>query len=238
MFRMFDESDQTDFLDEFGVDIKYYRSKQCSCIAENGGVFDNKDDCYLGWRYDEPVITRVIRTNFKIDVENINLGLLYEGGVRFTIFKTKLDGTSEPMFQYLSKGDVIVNLNDTIRKTDHINPDIRNHLAAFNVKKVLSISQLKTIFKEDEDYDVTYGDKTEIVWAEGKKPDGMYAVDFEANINYVLFSETPRLRGADSDSVPKSITCVLRPYSNREQQRLLDLLDYTEKPEENININA
>jgi len=241
MLEIFDDGDQQDLLDEFGTECLIYSSTQCSCIFENNGRFDNKDDCYFGYRFKEPVSQILIRTNYRMGEENINLGALFQGGARFSIFKNQLDGTPNPFYKTLARGDVIVNLSDTIRKTDFLNYKKRDHLWAFNVIEVQSISSRSKIFKPDIDYKIeiaeNQNDKTNIIWQpKGETPEDVYAVEYISNVNYWVYSDLPKSRGASNDSVPKSVSCILRAYGEKEMSNLLNVLDFTSKPDDNVNI--
>jgi hypothetical protein len=241
MFEIFDNADVEDLLDEFGVNILYYKAKKCTCIIENSGRWDPKDNCYFGWRFEEPIKLEVVRTNYKMDISNINLGEIFHGGCHFTVFKKYTDNTPNPMWRSLSQGDVIVNLDDVARKVDQLDIGKRNFLYAFNIVQVLSVYYKGKTYVEGKDYNVKKEEgtnpKTIIEWIdEGEKPDKYYSVEFEYNVNYWLFNEMPKQRGAGDDSLPKSVTCIIRPYGETETKNLLKYVNYAEPPDENINI--
>lgn len=241
MLELFDDVDVEDLLEEFGVNCLYYKAKKCTCIIENEGRWDPKDDCYFGWRFEDPIAQRLVRTNFKMDISNINLGEIFHGGCKYTIFKRLPSGTPNPIWRFLSQGDVIVNLNDIGRKTDNLKRGYRDYLYSFNVVKVLSVYYRGKNFVEGKDYQVVYSatqkENTEIKWLDdGDKPESDYTAEFEYNVNYWLFNEQPTQRGAGEDSLPKTVTCVIRPYGETESKGLLNILNYVERPDENINV--
>lgn len=211
--------------------VRIYFARQCSCIANNGGRYDPScKDCIYGFIYeDKATDDLMIRTSMSLKFMTNEQAAIFTGGCYLTVRKVDFDGKEVPAYSRLTDGDVIVVKNDFKRSREICELNIKDYLFAFNVKQVLSVSQKKKVFKENIDYKVIYKeDKTAIEWI-GEKPGNngqnvrqYYSVEYLAEINYMVWNDQLKTRGALDSNLPKKIACVLRPYFEEDFNSLVE----------------
>lgn len=251
---VFDLSDWSDMVDEFGVWMNYYKAVICSCVAENNGHPDTNCDCYAGFRYPHnPVSVKLIRTSVDIRKMPDRLGLELQGGCHLTIprcFKEDTEYYVNYVYDTISVGDVFVVNTRTRRDRDILQRGVRDFLHAFDVNDVLSIYQRGVKYRANVDYEVnTYkypfpfwyvGFKTEtdlnkgkfniggeIDWlAGGDSPEvnEFYSVEFLSKMQYIVWSDLAKDRGTENDQLPKHVICKLRQFINFGESQL-DLIN-------------
>jgi len=192
---------------------KIYFSRLCTCVAGNNGVYDPQcKECIYGFIYAEPIEELVIRTAMRIDRQNEKMSNLYEGGARITIPKYGIDRHEVIAYSKITQGDIITMTGDNRRDRDICELGTKDYLIAFDVKKVLSVSEKRKEFVLHTDYEVNYSPmQTEIKWLEGERPSKFYSVEFISEINYLVWSDQAKPRGGSDDTVPKMVFCRLRP---------------------------
>jgi len=76
-----------ELLDDFSIVAKYYAGRICSCVASNHGSYDPKCGCIGGFRYQQPVEYRLLRTSIRYDKITEKAGQILQGGCLLTIPK-------------------------------------------------------------------------------------------------------------------------------------------------------
>ena len=74
-----------ELIDDFGVVVKYYAGRICSCVAENDGSYDPTCGCMGGFRYKDSVEYKVIRSSIRYDKVTEKAGQVLQGGCLLTI---------------------------------------------------------------------------------------------------------------------------------------------------------
>lgn len=74
-----------DLLDDFGVVVKYYAGRICSCIGKSSGSYDPTCGCLGGFRYKDPVEYKLIRSSIRYDKLTEKAGQILQGGCLLTI---------------------------------------------------------------------------------------------------------------------------------------------------------
>jgi len=143
MGEIWNDSDVQDMMDEFGIQCYYYESR----IApdQRYGQTKLESDAIHGFRYNDPVEERIMRTSISQRIILSEHGRQYEGGAKFTIPPTKLvDGAyvTVPMYERVFLGDVIVAKSKSMRDFDILKKGFRDQLFAFDVKKILNIASI------------------------------------------------------------------------------------------------
>jgi hypothetical protein len=194
---------------------KIYFSRLCSCIGGNNGVYDPTcTACIEGYIYDEPVEELVIRTSMNLRWLDEKLVHIYQGGCNITIFKYDINDVPTTAHYKITQGDIIVMKNDNRRDRDICERGVKDYLMAFDVNRVLSVTEKKRVFKENVDYTVEYDRMaTRIVWkAGGYSPTSFYSVEFISEVNYLVWDDMLKSRGTMDTELPKKVACRLRGY--------------------------
>ena len=222
------------FVQERGVDVQYYASRLCSCIAQNNGVRDPECDCIGGYYYDDPKIYRVLVTSRKFLTRTHQAGVFLQGSANVTIPRYAIgpDGTlfEMDMFSKINRGDVIVLPSSFHRDTDILTKGIRDEIWTFNIQTIHRISQEKLIYREGIDYSFI---DTTIIWhpENGSVPedDTAYAVEFTSNQQYLVWDDGAGSRGVEGQQLPKRVLCQLRPYGSIDKSPI-DTVDLSQDP--------
>jgi len=149
-----------DLVYDYGVDMKYYQSTFCSCIAENQGQPDPSCDCYNGFRYPTRALTKkLLRTS--VDYKSLadNIGHIPNGSCQISIpDKTKIvSGSSysyvtNDIFTNVGIGDIFVIENRTRRDRDILTRGVRDRINAFDVQSILSVTRGNITYIAGTDY--------------------------------------------------------------------------------------
>ena len=214
------------------ANAKIYFGRLCSCIGKAGGNYDPTCPyCIFGFIYEEePVEELVLRTAVNLRFMTDRQISIYQGGCRITLPRYRYDGiTLTKSYDRIAQGDIIVMTGDVHRDRDILKRNEKDYLYAFDVTKVLSVSELDYVFKEGVHYTVNYtSKKTSIVWnndpdLEHQPPSGYYSVDFECKINYMVWEDMPKPRGAMDSNSEKMIMCRLRPYFDPNANKVMSV---------------
>jgi len=221
-----------ELLPDYAADIKYYQAHQCSCVKDNNGVYDPTDDCFYGWRYDDPVPDTIIGMDYKLFSGNFGTGYLYEGECNFLIFN---DST---YFSKIGKGDVIVSSDQTIKKSCFLDYTENNMIPEFDVSEVLVVSSKSIEYTNGTDFNVVAQDgRTFIVWEEGNAhPEKFYSVEYTAEVNFLVWDVLPELESVNTNSTYKSVVCKLRKFGYAPAANIIDTMDFATKPGDFVNI--
>lgn len=221
-----------ELLADYSASIKYYQAHLCSCVKGNHGVYDPEDNCFYGWRYENPVTDTIIGMEYKLYNGNFENGSIYEGECKFLIF----DDSS--YFSKVGKGDLIVSTDLTIKKSCLLDVNGSNMVPDFDVIEVSNVSSLTVTYTEDTDYSVAEQDgKSFIVWlAGGSAPERYYSVEYIANVNFCIWDVLPALESTNASSTYKSVTCKLRKFGFAPLSNIVDTMNFSIAPEEYINI--
>jgi hypothetical protein len=190
--------------------------KLCSCVSKQGVYDPTCEECIYGIIYETSAVEHsVIRTGMSLRWLHEKTAAMYEGGCKITIPKYDKDHNLQRAYTEITRGDVIVMQGDIRRERDINDYRRNNDLLAFNVNKVLSVSEKRKTFVEDTDYSLTITpEKTTINWIEGGEypESGFYAVEYLADINYIVWEDMPKPRGAVDSDLPRLVYCRLRPF--------------------------
>ena len=206
---VWNDSDTEDMMREFGVQCLYFEAR----IApdQRYGQTKLESDAIHGFRYNDPVEERLMRTSISQRIILSEHGRCYEGGARFTIPPVKLvDGTYQavPIYERVFLGDVIVIKNKSMRDFDILKKGFRDQLFAFDVKKILNISAIDA---EGIEHNYAYGtdytltiNGVEATIIEGNTPIG------EGGFGVVLFGGTGEVElvTAQNDKIANTILIV------------------------------
>lgn len=153
-----------DLIFDYGVDMKYYQSTICSCIADNEGQPDPECDCYNGFRYPtRPVTKKLLRTS--VDYKSLpeSIGHLAVGSCQISVpDKTKIYSTTHPgsynyvdniIYDNVNIGDIFVIDNRDRRDRDILKKGVRDRINAFDVQNVISVSKGNITYAEGTDYE-------------------------------------------------------------------------------------
>lgn len=208
-----------------------YFSRVCSCVGANQmRPNPNCKLCVYGNIYDkvpEPIL--VTQTSMKLDRStNERMYNFYMGGARITIYKYGIDNTVFKAYKSLSQYDVIVIPTD-IRVNTSVNIyDKNDSLLNFNVTEVESVSSIEgeedIIYEQGVDYDVEITQAiSKIIWKEGKHPSKHYTVRYFSSVNFIVWEDNPKKRGAADGEDPRVVYCTLRPYYDPNKSPYLDI---------------
>ena len=186
---IWDQYDIQDMMDEFGVDCLYYQARLSPELKNSVSPLDTA--AIRGFIYASPQAVRVQRTSISYKIISQPEGRLYQGGARFTIPATALDGNGVfqpvPMYTTLFKGDVIVVKDKPVRDYDVLTKGKRDRLYAFDVITILSVASVDTakvehLYTYGTDYELQVNGTplTGIV-----KPDGSVGIVLTADMPIV-----------------------------------------------------
>lgn len=217
-------------MDTYGMPLKYYSGRLCSCVTENGGIPKIGCGCNLGFWYGASEDVYGIRTSIDYKYLNTPQGRIYDGGAKFTIPKFYND-VEQLAFKKLAHGDVVVVTGKSRRDTDILTRGTRDYLFAFDVKEILTVSQQNKIYVQGQDFSLT---GRAINWLSGEgaeaPADGTtYAVEFICEQQYKVWDAGAKERGTDAEELPKAVLCVLRRFVEQENANPIDSLDFQEK---------
>ncbi len=133
---------------------------------------------------------------------------------------SRKDGQFMPIFNLISRGDIMVVMNHSRRDTVTLKRGTLDKIKAFNIDRIVSVASREINYRENIDY--TF-DGSNITWLAGKGPTtgDHYTSEIIAKANYIVYDEMPQTRGSDADYVPKQIHLALRNYT--EAGKTLDL---------------
>jgi hypothetical protein len=140
----------------FGIQCLYFESRVAP--DQRFGQTRLESDAIHGFRYNDMVEERLMRTSISQRIVLSEHGRHYQGGARFTIPPVKLVNNlyvSVPMYERAFLGDVIVVKSQAIRDFDILKKGYRDQLFAFDVKKILNVSSIDT---EGKEHTYSYGD--------------------------------------------------------------------------------
>ena len=146
----------------FGINCLWYESRLSADLKN--GITRLNSDAILGFKYNHPVATRLIRTSVSQHIINSSEGNIYEGGANFTIPPIVISaGVTTPLTIYdrIFKGDIIVVQSKPIRDFDVLTKGNRDFLFAFDVRTILSVKSVplgtSTNPADHIEYSYTYG---------------------------------------------------------------------------------
>ena len=210
-----------------------YFSRLCSCVAANEMRPDPKCKlCVYGNIYDKiPEKVLVTQTAMKLDRStNERMYNFYMGGARITIYKYDFDGKAYRAYKSLSQYDVIVIPTDIRTNTSANIIGVKDDLLNFNVTEIESVSSIEGDPKEDityqqgVDFNVDLTDAiTKIVWIGDKRPSKYYTVRYLSSVNFLVWEDNPKKRGASDGEDPRVVYCTLRPYFDPKKSPWLDV---------------
>lgn len=218
-----------------------YFSRVCSCVPANQMRPDPKCKvCTYGQVYDKvPEQILMTQTSMKLDRSvNDKMYNFYMGGARITIYKYDKALNPYKAYKSLSQYDIIVVPTD-IRSNISANIyKVKDSLLNFNVTEVESVSSIEndtdTIYREGTDYTVELTDAiSRIVWIDGgNHPKEHYTVRYLSSVNFLVWEDNPKKRGAADGEDPRVVYCTLRPYYDPNKSPYLDIK--TDPPKVNI----
>lgn len=144
------------------VEMKYYQATLCSCVAKNNGHPDPNCGCHLGFRYpSRPETVNLMRTSVDFRAIPDRIGTILQGGCTITVPRQvrKLDDDSQPYYENcdiwktVNVGDVFVIENRNRRDRDILKKGIRDHVSAFDVQEIISVSHEGTEYTEGTDFE-------------------------------------------------------------------------------------
>lgn len=211
-----------------------YFSRVCSCVAANEMRPDPKCKfCVYGNIYDKvPEEILMTQTAMKLDRStNERMYNLYMGGARITIYKYGIDNVEYRAYKSLAQYDVIVVPTD-IRVNTSINIyKKKDSLLNFNVTEVESVSSIENnktediVYEKGVDFEVELTPAiTKIIWKDGgKHPTSHYTVRYFSSVNFIVWEDHPKKRGAADGEDPRVVYCRLRPYYDPRTSPWLDV---------------
>ena len=209
-------------MDTYGMTLKYYAGRLCSCIADNNGQPRVGCGCNLGYYYDSPPDTvHAVRSNYSYKFTNSPNGRVFDGGAKFTI-PPAFEGVPQRVHSRIARGDVLVVSNKVRRETEFLTKGTRDTLYAFDVQEIMVVSQEGLIYTPTVDY--TVSDRT-INWVIGgtAPADGTsYGVEYTCQQQFKVWDNGANSRGTDEDNLAIMIPCVLRRFVPSEQPNALD----------------
>jgi hypothetical protein len=142
-------NDVNRFFKTFGIQCYYFESR----IApdQRYGQTRLDSDAIHGFRYNDPVEERLMRTSINQRIIFSEQGRCYEGGAQFSIPPVKLLGNEYvpvEMYERIFLGDVIVIKSKSMRDFDVLKKGFRDQLFAFDVKKILNVASVDIEGKE------------------------------------------------------------------------------------------
>jgi hypothetical protein len=141
MGEIWNDDDNEEMLEEFGVDCIYFQARQSSQLKH--GVQRLDSDAILGFHYEQGVGARLIRTAVSYQIINSEEGRIYKGGARFTIPQKKfINGAFviQNIYERVFIGDIIAVMDKPIRDFDILQKGKRDTVFAFDITKILSIT--------------------------------------------------------------------------------------------------
>jgi len=199
----------------FGVQCYYYEAR----IApdQRYGQTKLESDAIHGFRYNDPVEERLMRTSISQRIILSEHGRMYQGGARFTIPPVKLvNGIYQAvsMHERAFLGDVIVMKTKSMRDFDILKKGYRDQIFAFDIKKILSVSSVDNqgeehIYTYDTDYTITINGKS-VSLSDGGTPIG------EGEFGVVLFggSDVVEIVTAHNNNIVNTIMIVWKENGN------------------------
>jgi hypothetical protein len=202
-----------------GVTVKYYQGTMCSCVSEHDGHPDPGCDCMNGFRYEDPVETKVLRTavNYKALPENI--AAILQGGCTLTIPWKNYDPEAKTyadsdIFDLVARGDVFAVKGRRRRERAILKKGVDDRIPAFDVQRVIRVMVKGTSYAQGTDFDIDEAN-CQITWLGGGNAPAegqFYTVEYECLIQYVVFMDLGMDRGSDTEILPKRFLCPLRQY--------------------------
>ncbi len=160
---------------QFGVECLWYQSKLSPELRHGLTMADA--DAIHGYKYDDPVQVRLIRTSVSYHIITRPAGKIYEGGARFSIPPVEwVEGEFKRLTIYdrIFKGDIIVIKNKPIRDFDVLTRGKKDVIFAFDVKSILSLVsvnaekfELRYIYGTDYKIKVNGTEPTTVILSDG-----------------------------------------------------------------------
>lgn len=239
---------QTHFADEgLNPNVKVYFSHQCSCVARNNNNYDpDCTICNFGNVYEkvpEEAIMNLLGMKINRTI-NESMYQFYSGGVQATIFKYGYDLTKPfRVYNEFKQFDVIVCPSKPRVNSAFCWVDKKDVVVAYDIREILKVHSTEKIeaadvfieYKQGVDYDIEIGEAiSNITWKSDKKPSSSYTVEYISASNYMIWEQSPKIRGGANSEDPKVVYCILRPPFDPRQSPYLKINTDGAKPYEEL----
>jgi len=212
----------------YGTPLKYYPSRLCSCVAENGGLPKIGCSCILGYYYETAQDIQGVRQRVSYKRTNSPSGVIFDGGAQFSIPKF-VDSIEQPVWKRLAKGDVISVVDKFRRETEILKKGVHDKLFAFDVTEIISVTQKNNVvYVQGRDFDLvgaTIAWRNDATITPAELSD--YVVEYTCNQQYVVWEDGAKDRGTIAEDLPRLVLCVLRRYISKDTNPI-DSIPYSQ----------
>jgi hypothetical protein len=226
------DSNIEDVMSIYGMQLTYREGNLCSCLAENNGIPRLRCGCESGYRYKAPILFYGIKTNRKAKYDKSVGAYIYDSSAQLTIPRYYLNKI-QPIWQLITHGDIISIPGKTMVRTDLLTKGTRDKIFNFDLKEILQVSRLETIFNLYDDYTIDLVTR-EIHWnpdSANIPDDGQsYSIKYICTQQYIVFEDEPFDRGGDGEDLPRKLQLVIRKYrETTEETNPLDDYNYSQQ---------